>query len=198
MGIHRIPSDPRAIITIAGQPFKFQNVPPEDVFPTIGFMAAMTHFEKLLEIFLANQTPFQELPRKLVLDRVISNNNIHDWIKFSAPPLLLALVSVKQSAGNNSISHRYREMVKACVEAATHEVQQKPYGEVVKYIVRAASIINHAINDKAYRFPIFNDVFVDAKVVKESIAAASEFIEADKNGTRFNLEEFGTRLVHRL
>ena len=80
-------------------------------------------------------------------------------------------------------------MVKACVEAATYEVQQKPYGEVVKYIVRAASIINHAVNDKAYRFPNFNDVFVDAKVVKEGISAASEFIEADKIGTRFNLEE---------
>ena len=69
------------MVTIAGQPFKFQNVPPEDVFPTIGFMAAMT-------LFLANQTSLQELPRKLVLDRldrVISNNNIHDWIKFSAP-----------------------------------------------------------------------------------------------------------------
>ena len=137
------------MVTIAGQPFKFQNVPPEDVFPTIGFMAAMT-------LFLANQTSLQELPRKLVLDRldrVISNNNIHDWIKFSAPPLLLALVSVKQSAGNNSISRRYREMVKACVEAATYEVQQKPYGEVVKYIVRAANIINQAVNDKAQRFP---------------------------------------------
>ena len=96
MGIHRIPSDPRAMVTITGQPFKFQNVPPEDVFPTIGFMTAMTHFEKLLEIFLANRN-IQELPRKLVLDRVISNNTIHDWIKFSAPLLLLALVCVCQA-----------------------------------------------------------------------------------------------------
>ena len=96
---------------------------------------------------------------------------------------------VKQSAGNNSISHRYREMIKACVEAATHEVQQKPYGDVVKYIVRAASIINQAVNDKARRFPHFNEVFVDARVIKEGTSAASEFIEADKMGTRFDLSE---------
>ena len=78
MGIHRIPSDPRAMVTIAGHPFKFQDVPPEDVFPTCGFMTVMTHFEKFLEIFVANQTPRQELPKKLVLDHVISNNNIHE------------------------------------------------------------------------------------------------------------------------
>ena len=155
MGILRIPSDPRAMVTIAGQPFKFQNVPPEDVFPTIGFMSTMTHFEKFLEIFLANRS-IQELPAKLVHDRVISNNNIHDWIKFSAPPLLLALVCVKQSAGTNSISHRYREMLRACVEAATQEVQQKPFGEVVKYIVKAAHIINQVVNESTTKHPGFH------------------------------------------
>ena len=96
---------------------------------------------------------------------------------------------VKQSAGNNSVSHRYREMLKACVEAATHEVQQKPYGEVVKYVVKAAHIINQVVNDKAYRIPHINDAFMDEGVVKESISAASEFIESDKMGTRFDLEE---------
>ena len=80
-------------------------------------------------------------------------------------------------------------MIKACVEAATQEVQQKPYGDVVKYIVRAASIINQAVNDKAQRFPHFNEVFVDARVIKEGTSAASEFIEADKMGTRFDLNE---------
>ena len=95
---------------------------------------------------------------------------------------------VKQSAGNNSISHRYREMIKACVEAATHEVQKKPYGEVVKYVVRAASVVNQVVNDKAYRFPHINDAFMD-EGIKESISAASEFIESDKMGTRFDLEE---------
>ncbi|CAE7705382.1 unnamed protein product [Symbiodinium sp. KB8] len=134
----------------------------KDVFPTCGFMTVMTHFEKFLEIFVANQTPRQELPKKLVLDHVISNNNIHDWIKYSDPPLLMA---------------------------ATQEVQQKPYGDVVKYIVRAASIINQAVNDKAQRFPHFNEVFVDARVIKEGTSAASEFIEADKMGTRFDLNE---------
>ena len=175
--------------TFAGQPFKFQNVPPEDVFPTSGFMSAMAHFEKFLQVFVANQTPSQRLPKKLATDRVISNNTIHDWIKYSAPPHLMALVCVSQSTGSNSTSHRYREMLKARIEAATNEVQQKPYGETVKYVQRAANIKQQAVNDKATRFPFFNDVFVDAKVVKEGISAASEFIEADATGTWFNLAE---------
>lgn len=76
-----------------------------------------------------------------------------------------------------------------CVKAATHEVQQKPFGDVVKYVVRAANVINQVVNDKAYRFPHINNAFMDDGVVKESISAASEFIESDKVGTRFNLDE---------
>ena len=68
-------------------------------------------------------------------------------------------------------------------------VQQGPYGDVVKYIERASNIIHQAVNDKAQRFPFVNEHFVEAGVVKESITAASEFIEQDRLGTRFNLSE---------
>ena len=98
----------------------------------------MLHFEKFLQVFVENQTTKQKLPKKLVHNRVISNNTINDWILYSAPPLLMALLSVSQSTESNSTSHRYREMFKACIEATTNEVQQGPYGDVVKYIDRGS------------------------------------------------------------
>ena len=149
----------------------------------------MLQFERFLQVFVENQTTNQRLPKKLVVDRVISNNTINDWVSYSAPPLLMALVCVSQSTGSNSTSHKYREMLKACIEAATNDVQQKPYGDVVKYVKKASDIIHQAVNDKAQRFPFFNDVFVEAKVVKEGITGASDFIEGDRLGTRFNLLE---------
>ena len=89
----------------------------------------MLHFDKFLQVFVKNQTTKQRLPKKLVHNRVISNNTINDGtLYYSAPPLLMALLSVSQSTGSNSTSHRYREMLKACIEAATNEVQQGPYG----------------------------------------------------------------------
>ena len=154
--------------TFAGQPFKFQNVQPEDVFPSTGFWNAMSQFEKFLQVFVENQTTNQRLPKQLVVDRVISNNTVNDWVSYSAPPLLMALVCVSQSPGSNSTSHRYREMLKACIEAATNDVQQKPYGDVVKYVKKASDIIHQAVNDKAQRFPFFNEYFVEAKVVKRA------------------------------
>ena len=111
--------------TFTGQPFKFQSVQPEDVFPSTGFWNAMSQFEKFLQVFVENQTTNQRLPKKLVVDRVISSNTINDWVSYSAPPLLMALVCVRQSPGSNSTSHRYREMLKACIEAATNEVSIK-------------------------------------------------------------------------
>ena len=65
--------------TFTGQLFQFQNVQPESVFPETGFWNALVLFETFLQIFTQNQTSNQRLPKKLVKDRVISNNTINDW-----------------------------------------------------------------------------------------------------------------------
>ena len=80
--------------TFSGQPFQFQNVREEDVFPEAGFWTALVKFENVLQIFIQNQTSNQELPRKLIADKVSSNNTINDWVSYQALPLLMALVCV--------------------------------------------------------------------------------------------------------
>ena len=173
--------------TFIGQPFKFQHVPPEDVFPLTGFWSALLRFENFLQVFVENQTSNQRLPRKLVADRVISNNTINDWVACSAPPLLMALVCVSQPPGSSSTSHRYREMLEACIEAATTEVQQRAVGEIVKYVKKAGEVIHQAVKDKAVRFPFFGQYFIEGEVVKGGVTAALAYVDEDKQGIRFNL-----------
>ena len=78
-------------------------------------------------------------------------------------------------------------MLKACIEAAPAGFQQKPFGEVVTYVKRAAEMIHQAVVDKAARFPNIEQYFVEREVVKDGITAALEYIEEDKRGVRFNL-----------
>ena len=162
--------------TFAGQPFQFQNVKEEDVFPDSGFWTAGLHPEP----------DDQELPRKLIAEKVITNNMIHDWVSYQAPPLLTALVCVNQSPGG-STSHRFREMIKACIDASSTGFQQKPFGEVVTYVKRAAEMIHQATVDKAAGFPYIGQYFTEREVVKHGIAESLVYIEDDKRGVRFNL-----------
>ena len=53
--------------TFSGQPFQFQNVREEDVFPEAGFWTALVKFENFLQIFI-----------QLIADKVISKNTIND------------------------------------------------------------------------------------------------------------------------
>ena len=98
----------------------------------------------------------------------------------------MALVCVNQSPGS-STSDRFREMLKACIEAAPAGFQQKPFGEVTTYVKRAAEMIHQAVVGKAARFPNIGQYFVEREVVKDGITAALEYIEEDKRGVRFNL-----------
>ena len=77
--------------TFSRQPFQFQSVNEEDVFPRAGFWTALIKFENFLKIFIQNQTSNQALPDKLIADKVISNNTIHNWVSYQAPPLALSL-----------------------------------------------------------------------------------------------------------
>ena len=105
--------------------------------------------------------------------RVITNNMIHDWRSYQAPPLVLTLVCVDQSPGG-SPSHRFREMIKACIDASPAGFQRRPYGEVLTNIKRAAEIIHQATVGKATRFPYIGQYFVEREVVKEGVSKSLE------------------------
>ena len=96
---------------------------------------------------------------------------------------------------NGSPSHRFREMIKACIEASTVEFQGKPYGEVITHMKRAAEIIHQAAADAAPRFSYIAQHFVDSQVIKDGISKALEFIAEDRNQIRFDLNETAATTV---
>ena len=109
-------------------PFQISGVAPESMVPQ-NFLGKLNVFEKFLQMFTANAGN-RELPTKIVVGKVVSDDLIHQWIRFQVPPLFIAFICVAQPVNGNS-DHRFREMIKAWVESATDEIQQKPYKDVL-------------------------------------------------------------------
>ncbi|CAE7949678.1 unnamed protein product [Symbiodinium sp. KB8] len=165
-------------------PFKFTGVAPENVLPQ-KYLMTLNTFEKFLQMFSANAGN-RELPTKIVAGRVVSNGLIHQWIRFQAPPLFIALLSVAQPVNGNS-DQRFREMIKAWVEAATDEIKQKPYGEVLSDLKRVVSTCRQTIADIAVRFKYTVELFAESGAIRNGLDFSSNKISEDLSADRFNL-----------
>ena len=161
-------------------------MPEEAIIPPESFHGTLNKFEKFLMMFSAN-AGHRGLPAKIIAGKVIDNSLVLQWIKFQALPLLKALVSTAQPT-NGSPDHRYREMIKAWIEATNTEIQREPIGDVLADLKRIAGTCRQIADDIALRFPMILRLFAEPQAIKDGLDLSINKIQEDCSGDRFNLQ----------
>ena len=150
-------------------------------------MATLKRYEKFLEVYVNDPANHgHPLPSKITKDRVVNNDLIRKWAAFRAPPLLLAFICGGLPPSGD-VAVRVREIMRACILAASQEYQLKPYGEVLGFILRMGGAIKHLAADKASSFSHIHTYLVDMEVLRDEAASAVSHMEQNREGIRIDL-----------